>query len=220
MQKAPHKMKMIRYVLSVLVLVAGLSLNGQDKDPCKVLMESIAGSYEGDCRKGLANGIGKAKGKDSYEGAFKKGLPHGLGSYTWSNGDVFTGNFKKGLKDGDGELRYGPAQYADSVLTGFWKEDQYMGLYEQPYKVLSKSGPVNRVVVRKLGDTPHHIEIRGEMSMLRERSVNSTYFNGGGFDNVPFPFTADMQADYANVPVSFKVIIYEPGHWEVVVNFD
>jgi hypothetical protein len=213
-------MKMMKQTITVMILALGMTASGQDKGECKVLMESIAGEYEGDCRKGLANGTGKAKGMDSYEGAFRKGYPHGLGTYTWSNGDVFEGNFKKGLKDGDGKLSYGPEQHADSVLTGFWKDDRYMGLYEHPYKVLSKSGPVNRVVVRKLGETPHHIYIRGDMAMLRERGLNSNYFNGEGFDNVPFPFTVDMEASYANVPVSFKVIIYEPGNWEVVVNFD
>lgn len=192
----------------------------QDKGDCKVLLEPLAGQYEGDCKKGLASGNGKAVGTDIYEGAFKKGLPEGEGTYTWSNGDVFEGSFKKGLKEGDGKLTYNPERLADSVLTGFWKNDVYMGLYEQPYNVMSKTGPVNRVVVRKLGSSPNDILIRGEMNMLRERGVNSPYFNGDGFDNVQFPFTADMEASHANVPVSFKVIIYEPGRWEVVVNFD
>lgn len=192
----------------------------QDKSDCKVLLEALAGNYEGDCKKGLANGNGIASGTDSYEGEFKKGLPEGEGVYTWSNGDVFTGTFKKGLKQGDGELVFSPERYKDSILTGFWKDDMYFGLYEDPYKVMSKSGPVNRVIVRRLGNSPQDIRIRGDMQMLRERGVNSMYFNGSGFDNIQFPFTLDMEANYANVPVTFKVVIYEPGLWEVVVNFD
>jgi hypothetical protein len=206
------------FFFSLLTTVAlGYS---QDDGKCKVLLDALAGQYEGDCKKGLANGEGRAVGTDTYEGAFKKGFPDGKGTYTWSNGDVFVGTFKKGMKEGDGKLLYNPERLTDSVLTGFWKNDKYMGLYEQPYKVLSKSGSVNRVIVRKLGNSPHDIAIKGEMELLRERGVNSMYFNGGGFDNVQFPFTLDMEASHANVPVTFQVVIYEPGRWEVVVNFD
>jgi hypothetical protein len=209
-----------KILISFLLLTTGTLLFAQNKDGCEVMLEPISGEYEGDCKKGLANGKGKATGLDSYEGDFKKGLPDGAGIYTWSNGDVFVGTFKKGMKEGDGKLTYHPDRFADSVLTGFWNKDVYYGLYENPYKVLSKTGPVNRVIVRKLGTSPKDILIRGEMDMLRERGVNSSYFNGGGFDNVQFPFTFDMEANYADVPVSFNVIIYEPGRWEVVVNFD
>jgi len=210
----------LKSLLSFLLLMMGALLYAQDKGDCKVLLDALSGSYEGECKKGLANGMGKAEGSDSYEGEFRKGLPEGKGSYTWSNGDVFVGTFKKGMKEGDGRLTYNPERLADSVMTGFWKKDAYLGLYENPYKVLSKSGPVNRVVIRKLGNAPNDILIRGEMQMLRERGVNSSYFTGSGFDNVQFPFTLDMEASNANVPVSFRVIIYEPGRWEVVVNFD
>lgn len=206
----------MKILFSLLLLSISILQMAQDKGDCKVLMEALSGSYEGECKKGVANGQGIAVGSDSYEGNFKKGLPEGEGTYTWSNGHVFTGTFKKGLKEGDGKLSYTP----DSTLTGFWKNDQYMGLYENPYKVLSKTGSVNRLVVRRIANTPNDIIFRGEMEMLRERGVNSPYFTGSGFDNVQFPFTANMEANYANVPVSFSVIIYEPGRWEVVVKFD
>lgn len=220
MRPIKQKSRSLKFLISMLLFATASALIAQDKSDCKVLAEPLAGLYEGDCKKGLADGKGKAIGTDTYEGAFKKGLPDGEGIYTWSNGDVFTGTFKNGLKEGDGKLTYNPERLADSVLVGFWKKDVYLGLYEEPFKVLSKSGPVNRVIVRRLGNTPQDIRIRGEMEMLRERGVNSTYFTGSGFDNVQFPFTFDMEASYSNVPVTFKVIIYEPGLWEVVVNFD
>ena len=206
----------MKILFSLLLLSISSPQFAQDKGDCEVLMEALSGSYEGECKKGLANGQGIAVGTDTYEGNFKKGLPEGEGTYTWSNGHVFTGTFKKGLKEGDGKLSYTP----DSTLTGFWKNDKYMGLYENPYKVLAKTGPVSRLVVRKIANTPNDIIFRGDMEMLRERGVNSVYFTGNGFDNVQFPFTADMEANHANVPVTFRVIIYEPGRWEVVVNFD
>jgi len=210
----------IPFSISTLLIAATAPFLLAQGDDCKVLLEAIAGHYDGDCRKGLAHGTGKAVGTDTYEGEFKKGYPDGAGIYTWSNGDVFEGTFKQGLKEGDGKLTFSSDRFTDSVLTGYWKKDDYMGLYEDPYKVLSKTSPVNRIIVRRVGNTPHDIEISGDMDMLRERGLNSSYFTGEGFDNVQFPFTADMEASHANVPFSFKVIIYEPGRWEIVVNFD
>jgi hypothetical protein len=210
----------MKILFHILLITFSSTLITQDQNDCKVLLEAISGSYEGDCKRGLASGQGIAQGEDRYEGSFKKGLPDGEGTYTWNNGDVYTGTFKKGMKEGEGKLTYHPERHPDSVLVGFWKKDEYLGRYEEPYNVLSKTGPVNRIVIRKLGATPNDIQIRGDMEMLRERGVNSAYFNGSGFDNVQFPFTMDMEASYANVPVSFKVIIYEPGRWEVGVNFD
>ena len=216
------KSKPIYLIVSVSILYLfsfpGNSLFAQQD--CEVGIPELMGSYEGDCKKGKAQGIGKAVGQDTYEGEFKKGFPDGGGTYTWANGDVFIGTFQKGLKEGEGKLTFNPGNYPDSVLTGFWKDDNYIGLYEFPYKVLSKTSPVNRIVIRKLGDAPNHIAIEGEMDMLREKGLNSVYFTGGGFDNVQYPFTGEMEASHANVPFSFKFIIYQPGRWEVVVYFD
>ena len=70
---------------------------------CEVKLDEIKGTYEGGCKKGKAEGSGKAVGTDTYEGEFKKGLPHGEGTYTWANGNVFRGLFKKGKKEGKGK---------------------------------------------------------------------------------------------------------------------
>ena len=207
-------------VIAFLCLIGHKYNTVLSQQDCEVVVPELSGRYEGECKKGKAHGIGKAAGQDTYEGEFKKGLPDGAGTYTWSNGDVFSGSFKKGLKEGEGKLVFNSASYPDSVLKGFWKEDNYIGLYEFPYKVLSKTSPVNRIVIRRLGEAPHHIAIEGEMEYLREKGVNSVYFTGSGFDNVQFPFTGEMEASHANVPFSFKFIIYQPGRWEVVVHFD
>ena len=58
---------------------------------CEVIPDDIKGTYDGECKKGKANGFGKAVGTDTYEGEFKKGFPHGKGTYTWGNGNIFTG---------------------------------------------------------------------------------------------------------------------------------
>jgi hypothetical protein len=219
MSQQKNKLKTSELVILIVLFTGYYSLIAQENSDCKVLQKSIADSYNGECKKGLADGYGKATGLDSYEGEFSKGLPSGKGKYFWSNGDVFEGHFKKGLKEGSGKLKYNRPS-ADSVLTGFWKNDNYMGLFENPYTILEKTSPVNRIIVRKIGNSPNDILIQGEMEMLREKGVNSRAFNGTGFDNVQFPFTADMEANHANVPFSFKLIIFEPGRWEIVINFD
>ena len=39
---------------------------------CEVLLNDIKGTYDGNCKKGKADGFGKAVGTDTYEGEFKE----------------------------------------------------------------------------------------------------------------------------------------------------
>lgn len=112
---------------------------------CKVLLPSIAGTYEGECNKSKANGKGRSKGIDSYEGQFKNGLPEGLGKYTWQNGNWYEGGFKAGKRNGEGSMHYVVAEKPDSTLTGFWNKDLYSGIYEVPYKVQGKGYNVKSI---------------------------------------------------------------------------
>lgn len=127
-----------------LVLVLCSAVNAQN---CKVLLPALAGSYEGICKNDKANGNGKAIGTDTYEGAFKNGYPEGHGKYTWKNSDWYEGNFKSGMRNGEGAIHYPSTGKPDSTLTGFWAKDMYIGLYEAPYKIVSKSYLVSSVVV-------------------------------------------------------------------------
>ena len=75
----------------------------------------------------------------TYVGDQKNGQPDGNGVMTDTSGNVFKGSFKKGKKEGYGELTYKTIFDKDSTLVGYWKKDQYIGMYEYPYKILSKS---------------------------------------------------------------------------------
>jgi len=75
----------------------------------------------------------------TYVGEQKNGQPEGKGVLTDTIGNVFKGSFKKGKKEGYGELTIKNAIGKDSTLVGYWKKDQYVGLYEFPYKIISKS---------------------------------------------------------------------------------
>ncbi|MEI7959307.1 MAG: hypothetical protein WCH36_00210 [Chitinophagaceae bacterium] len=114
---------------------------------CKVLDPNLTGNYTGDCKNGKAEGKGKAVGIHTYEGEFKAGLPDGQGFYTDNLGNSFKGYFKKGKKEGQGLATIKTEKGIDSVLTGFWKRDKYVGLFEAPYKIISKSYMVNSVSV-------------------------------------------------------------------------
>ena len=75
----------------------------------------------------------------TYVGDQKNGQPDGIGVMTDTSGNVFKGSFKKGKKEGYGELKYRTIFDKDSTLVGYWKKDQYVGFYEYPFKIISKS---------------------------------------------------------------------------------
>jgi len=112
------------------------------QDDCKVLLDEIAGQYDGGCKKGLAEGQGTSTGEDTYVGAFKKGLPHGTGTYTWANGDVYDGAFKKGLKDGQGKISISLADGSKKEQSGYWVKDKYIGESKTPYEIISRTPDV------------------------------------------------------------------------------
>ncbi len=70
---------------------------------------------------------------DQYNGEFKKGLPEGTGIYIWETGEKYEGSWKKGMRDGEGSYTF-KSEGKDTVLTGIWKEDKYVGKQEvAPY---------------------------------------------------------------------------------------
>ena len=126
-------MHSVMYLFNILVVcsITLLALPSETPPPtetqasCRVRLPDLAGSYEGECRRGKAHGQGKAIGRDTYEGKFAKGLPHGHGTYTWANGDYYEGEFVKGAKEGDGKLVFASVK-ADSIQTGRWDNDRFL----------------------------------------------------------------------------------------------
>lgn len=113
-------------ILSQLLCTAFLSAQDSTQS-CKVLFNDLAGVYKGDCKNGVANGQGEAKGYQHYTGSFKNGMPSGQGTYYYSDSMYYTGNFQDGIKEGKGEAHYLRNGIPDSIIRGYWSGDEFRG---------------------------------------------------------------------------------------------
>lgn len=216
---------------SAIILALFISVgfvNGQS-DNCKVLLESISGTYTGKCKNGLAHGKGIAQGIDYYEGNFSKGLPSGKGIYRWKDGSYYDGEWESGKKEGKGRL-----VQKDSEIIGYWKNDEYAGKeLIPPYKItrntnvaratFKKSGAIEGVRILLLQAGSDNVAIE---NLSIASSSGSEYRSGRmyGIQNVLFPL--DVKVKYmtwnkmrtGQIEVIFEFTINEPGAWEVTLN--
>lgn len=124
------------------------------------MLPAISAKYEGPCKKGKADGEGKADGTDHYAGTFKDGFPNGQGIYRWENGDIYDGKWYRGKMDGQGTKTFKRAGKADSVISGFWKRDSYIGKFESPYIIHSQTNQIARIEIqKKSGDDENTITV-------------------------------------------------------------
>ena len=222
-------MKQLLFLIIAFLFFAG-KLAAQE-NACEVKMETIMGVYTGECAEGKANGKGKSVGTDQYEGDFKNGYPDGSGRYTWKDGHYFIGIYKKGHKDGAGDMYYKSASGGDSVITGFWKKDKYIGLYEKQYVILSTSGRVNKADCRltdKKGEdiliTVHQVT-GGLQSINNITTITGTFYSKNNqlmtnssltkLQQVTFPFQAIF---YFSNGESTEILFNEKGNYDVWVD--
>lgn len=160
--------------LSTMLLISNFCYT-QAQQTCEVKLKDIAGTYEGDCENGKAQGNGTSTGTDTYKGEFKNGYPDGSGMYTWKDGHYFIGLFKKGNKEGKGTMYYEAASGADSVIAGYWKKDKYVGEYEKQFIVISTTNRISKVECR-LSD-----KSRDNIIITVHQLANSGSLNSSGF---------------------------------------
>lgn len=239
-------MKALSFLLTsmLILLVSGIFLQAQD---CKVLLESISAQYEGECKNGLAEGIGVAEGIDKYSGKFKNGLPHGTGQYTWQSGEYYIGSFKNGKKSGLGKLKF-----ADGTLIseGLWKDDEFFQEKKvAEYKIKTQRN-VMSVTLNNLGTDANRIEVvlvrdgRESTTNIFDLLVSTTSCtqmdnnNSLVFLDASYPFNANIkfkaagrmsktvvQGNRMNMDISqmldcfVEFEILEKGSWEVRVRY-
>jgi hypothetical protein len=224
----------MKQFLLVLLCVISVNLSQAQNEECKVLLDSLKGTYTGDCKNGKADGTGKAVGVHTYDGQFKNGLPEGNGKYTWPSGDYYYGGWKKGLKDGKGELH----TFEDGVerrTTGYWKKGNYRGEYENPYVIANFTSDIGRVQVEKLNDKETTVTINIESRVNNQSYQGSTLMTGHTvtrgqyvskssnnlnnnkevvtFRGVIFPFRCTFNFGNSLVEIEF----FEKGNWDVTV---
>lgn len=216
-------------ILGVLILISTTCFS-QKKAKNPVTLKALSEKYEGDTKKGLANGEGKASGsEDSYEGNFKKGLPHGEGTYIWGNGNKYIGEFSKGRMNGEGELFIKGKNNIVSVQAGYFKDNEYLGKYKSPYKVLSEVG-VRSVDFQEQGTNLNQVTfevyLNGKMVDIREleiRDDNSSIVadvNGyKALTNTVFPLK-NVELSFEIDGTTYKVVfeIYKKADWKVVIS--
>ncbi|GAA3573655.1 hypothetical protein [Snuella lapsa] len=188
--------------------------------------------YQGDCKEGLADGFGKARGVDEYEGEFKKGLPHGQGAMKYKDGSFYEGGWKKGKRNGEGV--YKKTDGSNTITNeGIWKSDRFLGKKKEiSYKVLSTNG-ISNYSIRKIDDKVNRVTIGVKVNALKIRIPNgvegnsglyNVIYEDGVFENIICPFECSLNYTLENsdnrgsTRVQMLFIILEPGNWVVELN--
>jgi len=234
-------MRQIALLLGFFMIASGFS-EAYSQNICKVLKPGIDSTYTGGCKQGLADGHGVASGSDHYTGEFKKGLPNGIGTYTWHTGEKYEGEWEKGLRDGTGTFT-GKHDGRDSVITGIWESDKYIGEKSIPPYIIEYRSGISRVSCVRTGDQPLRVYYkftRGGTSsehtspisdlLLQGSSGNETgSSNNFGFDTVTFPFEGKVKfsapsafssqgsRSAVNLNYELNFVINQPGAWMVTI---
>lgn len=195
-----------------------------------MLMPAISAKYEGECKKGKANGNGQAEGTDTYVGVFKDGLPNGQGIYKWENGNSYNGLWVNGKRDGEGTMTFKRGGKTDSLVTGFWKKDKYSGRYEKPYKVYNRSVQVTKSEVKFKPSNTNDITVllsntTGNMPSMSGRvsakaSLTDVNIAKGRYIRLVNLFEKNQQTAYKLEQVTFPFRAkFRVGNQEVDVEF-
>jgi len=107
-----------------ILLVSAATFGAQD---CGVLDPELKDTYTGQCKDGLAEGIGAARGTAEYRGGFQAGKKHGQGMKAWPNGDRYEGGFAEDRREGRGKYIWGRGPWAGESYEGTYLNDKRHG---------------------------------------------------------------------------------------------
>lgn len=223
------KTTFMKQILFIFLIAFILNPAFAQNTACEVLLDSLKGSYEGECNKGKADGTGKAVGTDSYVGEFRNGLPDGKGKYSWKNGSYYEGNWRKGMKDGQGEL-HSIENKKLTVLVGFWKKDKYKGEFENPYRLVDMGTSITYKNVQNLGARNNSVYFSMKTGAMGVANTDNFQVLNGyyqrtntsemvsiktiEFQDVQFPFRVRFNGvDRGIVDIEF----FQSGEWRVEI---
>jgi hypothetical protein len=199
-----------------------------------VLKKELIGKYDGDQKKGLANGKGTAIGRDSYTGEFKKGLPEGEGIYTDSVGNIYKGSFHLGKKEGKGEFTPNPTSN-EKPMVGYWQEDKYVGKEKiDPYVITNKTGsvspriystgPGNKIEIDVLDPYDNSLIDANIFTIGQGNSRNDSSYHKYFCEDTVFPIEFDISYNCrtklggaAMVANTIRIKINKPGCWMITL---
>lgn len=184
------------------------------------------------CHLNNLNAQTKTQTATTYVGDQKNGQPDGIGVMTDTSGNVFKGSFKKGKKEGYGELKYRTIFDKDSTLVGYWKKDQYVGFFEYPYKIISKSYMVSNanITTEPANPSGNIIEVSVESvsggsatlsGEMPKPTLTEHIFNKGSFQEM-FPRTNQQKRNsYIFQNVIFPIqAVFKFGGEDVTVELN
>lgn len=184
------------------------------------------------CQLNILNAQTNTQTATTYVGDQKNGQPDGMGVLTDTSGSMFKGSFKKGKKEGYGELTYKSIYDRDTTLVGYWKKDQYIGIYEYPYKVISKSYMISNASITSEPANPsgNIIEVSVESvsggsatlsGELPKPTLTEYTFNKGSFQEM-FPRTNQQKRNiYIFQNVIFPIqAVFRFGGQDITVDFN
>jgi hypothetical protein len=190
-------LKVMKRVLLFISVFSLLTLRASSQEKCSVLMKSIAERYQGDCKKGLADGAGEAWGTDHYRGSFKKGLPHGKGTYEYADGSLYEGMWSKGQRHGAGKLTF---RYngSDSIQDGLWTNDEFKGnkTVDQDYRIITMRS-IERYRVYRYSDGN---EIRVILKPMSSGSLEVS--------NLQITGSSGYESEFLNSQMEFRTCDY------------
>ena len=171
--------------------------------------------------------------ESTYIGEQKNGQPEGKGVLTDTSGNVYNGSFKKGKKDGYGELTLKNAVAGkDNIIVGYWKKDQYIGIYEFPYKIISKSYMISNasVTYEPANPSSNIIEISVESvsggsatlsGEMPKPTLTDHVFNKGSFQEMIIRTNQQKRNVYIFQNVIFPVqAVFKFGNEDITVDFN
>lgn len=174
----------------------------------------------------------KLENGTTYSGDQIKGQPDGKGILTDTLGNVFKGSFKKGKKEGYGEFSFKTQVGRDSLLVGFWKKDLYIGLYEFPYKVISKSFMISNASIsyEPANSSGNIIEVSVESvsggsatlsGEMPKPTLSEHIFNKGSFQEMITRTNQQKRNVYIFQNVIYPVsAVFKFGNEDITVEFN